>query len=550
MICMLVSRGYWLRALIVSLGLLLPLSLAQAQVGKPLEQLPMQDNGRVKPFDTFARETLQLVYGKRSFDKRSASEVVFTWLLVPDHWMNTPLVEIRHKGLREALKITSNEKHFTPASLFANERIPLLLQELQSLRERQEKFNPYFQAVSRLENQLGLFQAIRSGQGMRFVPNPNSDKWLAVVELDGEMRLAFQKITESFASAVAKIEENGGKPGPELATAVSEFMEKARAQAPEKYAEHLRIQTELHLNHFHPFQWAWVAYLLGLIFLFLATQVGQRWAMPMHWLLLGVGLFLHTYGMALRTYLAGRPPVSNMYETVVWVPYGSILFGLLLYHFQKSKLLLTCASAVAVFCLILTDLAPTVLDGSLHPLEPVLRSTFWLTTHVLIITISYAAFFLAFAIGDVLLYCFLRGEEKYAELIRSGAQSIYRCIQIGVVLLAFGIILGGIWADYSWGRFWGWDPKETWALIALLAYVAVLHGRIIGWIKNFELAATAVVSFSLVIMAWYGVNFVLGAGLHSYGFGAGGVEYVTAFVVVHLLAVAYVSTVRYGRLKK
>jgi len=524
--------------------------VAQAQVGAPLENLPMQDAGRVKPFDTFARESLQLIYGKRSYDQRKASEIVFTWLLVPDHWMTIPFIEIRHSGVREALKIESKEKYFTPQSLFANERLHLIFQELQSLRERQEKFNPYFQAVSRLENQLGLFQAIRSGAALRFVPDPNSDKWKSVAELDGEMREAFSKISQSFVTAVAQAGENGAKPSAEVKAAVEEFIGKARAQAPDKYADMNKISAELHLNHFHPFQWSWVSYLLGVVAFFLLLQLGQQWARWPAWMFLGLGFFLHAYGMALRTYLAGRPPVSNMYETVVWVPFGCVLFGWILYHYQKSKMLLICASVVAIFCLILTDLAPTVLDGSLHPLEPVLRSTFWLTTHVLIITISYAAFFLAFALGDVLLFCYLRDESRYAALIRSGTQSIYRCIQIGVVLLAFGIILGGIWADYSWGRFWGWDPKETWALIALLGYVAVLHGRIIGWIKNFELAAVSVVSFALVIMAWYGVNFVLGAGLHSYGFGAGGVEYVTGFVVIHLLYVAYITTVRYGRLKK
>lgn len=118
-----------------------------------------------------------------------------------------------------------------------------------------------------------------------------------------------------------------------------------------------------------------------------------------------------------------------------------------------------------------------------------------------------------------------------------------------MALLAPGIILGGIWADYSWGRFWGWDPKETWALIALLGYLAVLHGRVIGLIKDFGMVVCAIVTFSLVIMAWYGVNYVLGAGLHSYGFGAGGVEYVSAFVAVHLLFAIFVGVVRSSRLK-
>ena len=116
--------------------------------------------------------------------------------------------------------------------------------------------------------------------------------------------------------------------------------------------------------------------------------------------------------------------------------------------------------------------------------------------------------------------------------------------------MAAGTILGGVWADYSWGRFWGWDPKETWALIALLGYLAILHGRLVGLVKDFGMVVWSIVTFSLVIMAWYGVNYVLGAGLHSYGFGAGGVEYVTGFVFVHVLFVIYVAVVRQARLKE
>ena len=107
-------------------------------------------------------------------------------------------------------------------------------------------------------------------------------------------------------------------------------------------------------------------------------------------------------------------------------------------------------------------------------------------------------------------------------------------MQFGVVLLAAGTLLGGVWADYSWGRFWGWDPKEVWALIALLGYVVLLHMRYVGWVGQFGFAVGCVVSFLFVAMAWYGVNFVLGAGLHSYGFGNGGVQYVGIFTLAEI----------------
>jgi cytochrome c biogenesis factor len=110
----------------------------------------------------------------------------------------------------------------------------------------------------------------------------------------------------------------------------------------------------------------------------------------------------------------------------------------------------------------------------------------------------------------------------------------YKAIQVGVLLLAAGVILGGVWADYSWGRFWGWDPKEVWALVALLGYLCVLHARFAGWVGQRGLAALSVACFALVVMAWYGVNFVLGAGLHSYGFGGGGQGWVYSAVGIEL----------------
>jgi cytochrome c biogenesis factor len=123
-------------------------------------------------------------------------------------------------------------------------------------------------------------------------------------------------------------------------------------------------------------------------------------------------------------------------------------------------------------------------------------------------------------------------------------------MQFGVVLIAAGTILGGIWADYSWGRFWGWDPKEVWALIVLLCYVAILHGRLTGWIGQFAYAAWSVVAFLSVLMAWYGVNFILGVGLHSYGFSTGGFTAVMTFVAVQGAYVGFVALRRGAEAKK
>jgi ABC-type transport system involved in cytochrome c biogenesis permease subunit len=161
---------------------------------------------------------------------------------------------------------------------------------------------------------------------------------------------------------------------------------------------------------------------------------------------------------------------------------------------------------------------------------------------------------LAMGISNVTLFGFLQGARK--GLTESRSQRIallnqlsYRSIMFGTVLLAAGTILGGIWADYSWGRFWGWDPKEVWALIALLAYMAVLHGRYAGWVGRFAFPLWTVICFSTVVMAWYGVNFVLGVGLHSYGFSTGGQTVVFSFLALQTIFCIWVAlAVRKSRL--
>ena len=202
------------------------------------------------------------------------------------------------------------------------------------------------------------------------------------------------------------------------------------------------------------------------------------------------------------------------------------------------------AAPLSIVCLILADSLPAILDPTIKPLVPVLRDNFWLSIHVPTITLSYASFALALGLGHIILAHYLFAPHA-KQRIRSLSKWNYGVLQVGVLLLTTGIILGGIWAHFSWGRFWGWDPKETWALIALMCYVVPLHGRLVGWLADFGMAITSVLAFNTVFMAWYGVNFVLGTGLHSYGFGTGGSElFIAGFVGLDLLFVVF-STIKY-----
>lgn len=521
-----------------------------AELGEQLRALPVQDAGRIKPFDSFAREMLEIVHGKQTYKteqgKSEAYIIVMTWILSPDAWQDNSVkfFECRNHEVLNRLGLDKDQRYFSGQELFGSEKFNELRGELQEKRDSKEKLTPYFQALQRLENQFFIFQELAAGRMIKPLPAKEGTTWVSVADFDAESQVQFMKIAKNFSQllgALAQKNENTDDLKKNLDQSVLEFRQFAESQNP-TYYKHVtdKVDSEVQFNLFHPFRWSYVFYLIAAFVFIFAWITKKNYFNIVGWGALLAGFVLHNYGFAIRVYLTERPPVSNMYETVVWVAWGAIVFAFILNRLQKNQLILIAGTIVTAFSMVVADTAPAVLNPTLQPLEAVLRSNYWLIVHVMTITISYAAFFLAFGLGDLGLYYYLRDEDRYQEQIKMVVQSIYRSIQIGVVFLAPGIILGGVWADESWGRFWGWDPKETWALIALLGYLAVLHARIAGMLKNFGMIVTSVISFSLIIMAWYGVNFVLGAGLHSYGFGAGGVEYVSVFLVAHFMFVIWV----------
>lgn len=534
-------------------------SMSFAKEGERIRYLPVQDAGRIKPFDTFAKETLALVYGKKTFKASEdaaavdAQWIVLTWMLSPESWKNRPLFEVTYKQVLDALELDANKKHFSGEELFGSKNFSNLMQELQNKRESKEKLTPYFQAIQRIQSQFFVFQEMATGRLLKIYPVPDKDTWLAVAEIPAEAQPVFYEISKNVAAYLGATTESGASKeqirdaGIKLDESVMAFEEIAKKSAPDKYNVQSQMGTEVFYNDFHPFRWAYIFYLLAALTLLFIWVRNLNSGMAIAWSFLGAGFLLHLTGFAFRIYLSGRPPVSNMYETVVWASFGVVMFSIILELIYRFKIYLLAGSLMGLFALIVADSAPAILDPSLQPLEAVLRSNYWLVVHVMTISISYAAFLLAFSLGDLGLLYYVIDEKKHHDKIQKITIGVYRAMQIGVAFLAPGIILGGVWADYSWGRFWGWDPKETWALIVLLGYIVVLHMRLIGWLKNFGTLASGVITFSLVIMAWYGVNFVLGAGLHSYGFGAGGVQYVAMFVGLHFLFCAYSYVIHFSR---
>ena len=558
------------------------------------KSLPVQHQGRIKPFDTFSREILKVVYGKETYKKRAAVEVILSWILVPDFWEKTEFILIEKDEIKNSLDLPLKSKYFRPSELKSAPKLAFHLAELKSLKQRGERLDSYFQSLEKLETRLILYSAVRTGILVRIEPQKKDGTWLSLPEMTKPAEKQFKKLLSAyirfisenvFSSVINKnshlLRAKDSSP-PQLKNTILSPSQNKNSLGKESLEEESylsldpnssqtsltaeksllrlksfkkemktfhnlvfqgkrvlgfqpsKIKAEIFYNSFQPFQMAWIFYLLVLLAWPMLSIFRPadflKWLIPFS----VIGFFFHGLGMLLRSYIMSRPPVSNMYETVIWVPWVALIAGFIFY-LKGYKWPFIASVLLSFFCLFLTSLAPEVLDGRLQPLEAVLRSSFWLTTHVLIITMSYSFFFLAFVLGDMALISYLANKTHPLSLVDKMFNPIYRSVQWGVVFLAGGTILGGIWADYSWGRFWGWDPKESWALISLLAYLALLHGRLVGWIKSFGLAIGSVMMFFLVIMAWYGVNFVLGAGLHSYGFGSGGLEYVLGFLLLHLI---------------
>ncbi len=278
------------------------------------------------------------------------------------------------------------------------------------------------------------------------------------------------------------------------------------------------ISIELTYNRTQPFLWSWIVMLAAAIALLASTISGNTASYLAGLALYIASLVLQLLGFLARIYLSGRAPVGNIYETVIWAALMSAVLALVLELIYRRRVIALAGAIVATFGLILADQLPLALDPQISQLAPVLRTNYWLTIHVITIVSSYAAGTLAWGLGNITLGILALGRGD-RETLKMLSHFTYRAIQITVLLLATGTFLGGWWAAESWGRFWGWDPKEVSALIALICYVVPLHARYIGWVKDFGLALSAVLCYASIIVSWYVVNFVFASGLHSYGFG-------------------------------
>jgi ABC-type transport system involved in cytochrome c biogenesis permease subunit len=595
-----------------------------AALWQPLHRWVVQEDGRLKPFETFCAESVRTITGRERFEDNDPVAVVTSWLLLfeADHnraldvgrdmnadWERYPFILCDDYELRAAFyrdyrgpdeTLSEEDKHgkyIEPVVLRDSKTLKDLLKSAAVKTAEDEKavLTRAETKAREVKKRLGLYDRIRAGgqEGRERIHAPGEFGVVALEERPGATWFSLRSLREYARRPEAWDESMTARriENPKLyeddpitdfpagdVYAVQFAQEKLtfayRSQSEEKFGEQLTafldvvrevnaksgsgaspvlVARELWYNQANPFRKAWIAALAACLcfagaLLFgrvagagwvagaerseapVSTPSGASKTQPrphvarLFYLggLLGYAgcLGWAAVGFWCRVTISGRPPVSNMYESIIWVAFMTATFALVLELVYRRGVIALAGALASALGFVLADQLPLTFAPNIQPLQAVLRSNYWLIIHVLTIVSSYAAFALAWALGNVNLavLVFAPGRKDLTKVL---ANFCYRAIQIGVVLIAAGTLLGGFWAAESWGRFWGWDPKEVWALIALLCYVIPLHARYVGWVREFGLSVCAVVCFASVVMAWYGVNFVLGAGLHSYGFGGG-----------------------------
>ena len=575
--------------------------------------IPIQEGGRIKPLDTYARNQALAFYGKRKIKHENLSAI--DWLLNlftnPDKGLDQQIFNIRNPEVVNALELewTNNFHKYSYNEIYPGVENQLTL--IRSIFEKKEKDRDTFESqfaelyqnimkyreiVSSLSCLLPLFTVyspetaeylhISPGQSTSYahimshrsslfdvsqgILTKPENEWS---ETEREIALLLYNLQQASADEFAKalkiippskndssglwlspwelfdgreIEPHQDKMIKSLEKfLLARFQNDISAQnaALSSYKTGLLsypverinfsvLKNESWLNKANLFTNSLVFYLLGFIFLGISWMIRPTLFRRVAFGSIILGFLLHTYGIILRMIIMSRPPISTIYETVIFVGFVIVLFSLIIEYLRQDGLGVFLGS-VSGAMLHYVGFGYAADGDTLEMLVAVLNSNFWLATHVTTIILGYGTSLMAGLIGHLYLIEKIRVPKDSARL-----KSIYNNM-FGVTLIAlfftlFGTILGGIWADQSWGRFWGWDPKENGALLIVLWQLMMVHMRLSGLAKPDKFALGMVLNNIIVIMAWFGVN-LLSIGLHSYGFVSGIAVNIILFTVFELV---------------
>ena len=503
-------------------------------------------DGRIEPMSTVAGEILRKVSRKSSFEGKSPDEVVLSMNLFPEFWRTVPLVKIE-KDIAAQLGITTN--YASLFDFFDHEGKYRILDEVQAAYQKMPAFrNQLDKDYLYVDERVNICFMVINGEFFTFFPPVNQkDAWYAA----GSNPSGYPHGDSLFVTNSFKLLRESLNPGSEIhprqiMATIASFQQKFGSDI--LPSENKKL-VEMRYNSVQPFKRVFPWYLLlgiGLLLLLFVNIFRMKPVnKPVKYIFTGLILLaflVHTGGLIMRWYIAGHAPWSNGYESMVYVAWAAMLAGIV-FGRQYPMVLGTAAflAGITLFVAHLNWMNPEVTN-----LVPVLKS-YWLLIHVAVITASYGFIGLSSFLGllVMILYALMqeRNQKNVAHFTDQLATISELSATLGLYMLAIGTFLGGVWANESWGRYWGWDPKETWALITVVVFAFIVHMRFIPGLRGrFNFCVATVLGFSSVLMTYFGVNYFL-SGMHSYGKGSvDGVHwsvYVSATAVLALIVVAY-----------
>ena len=494
------------------------------------------DGGRMKPINTFSSELLRKLSFKDRYRDLNPDQVLLSMMLNPGLWYNTEFIALDKKAqndsIRSIIGVEKGKKYVKVVDFFdseGNNKLQPFLMDAYNTNTP-NKFQQDFKDV---DLRLGLLNRGLSGEIVKIFPlldDPNN-KWISALEFRSGQHQVSDSLYSNFIrngmpyylSVLQRAVQTGDYT--EADKMVEAFKKNQRNHGSDVMPSEGKIKTEIRYNKLDIFNKLYRYYAMFglLLFFILVAQIFKdrriwRILVRAFQALIILSFVYHTFGLVLRWYISGHAPWSDAYESILYVSWATMGIGLALG--RKSNLTLAASTFVASILLWIAH--QSWVDPSIANLQPVLDS-YWLMIHVAVIVGSYGPLTVGMILGIVALILILLTNEQNKERMKINLKEITiineLALTIGLVMLTIGNFLGGQWANESWGRYWGWDPKETWALISIMVYAFVLHMRLVPglrgqWIYNFA----SIVAFASIMMTYFGVNFYL-VGLHSYASG-------------------------------
>lgn len=505
--------------------------------GKLLIQSP---DGRIEPVNTYSSEILRKLYHRDKFRGMNPDQVLIGLIGDPYGWGHTPIIYISVPEVARA--VGAQGKHISFQDMFDQEGEYKIMDIVSKAYQKQpNERTKADKEYMKLDEKVNILFQLFNGGMMPVFPTDDG-RWLSSGDATDELQRMDSMFVKRVLPWYANLMTKGEYGEADKVMAMLETYQKAKTAHLE--IDPKKIEAEIFYNKADIFRYAFRLYLI-LGFLLMLGVISTLWKhdpklqgrQPGYgWWITALtvaiaGVFLYqTLGLGLRWYISGRAPWTNAYESIVYVGWTTVLAGLI--FARRSRLVLALATLLGGVILFVSNL--NWLDPQITPLVPVLKS-YWLMIHVSVITASYGFFGMCAMCGLTSLIA-LTGGKRLPELRKINELSM----NIGLVLLTAGIFFGAVWANESWGRYWGWDPKETWALITMVVYAMITHSHFIPRVNNdYAFAAMSLGAISTVLMTFFGVNYYL-SGLHSYG-GSGEVSFTLAgiaAVVIILLILA------------